>query len=136
MQMHAPPSVSELFAALGDETRLRIVNLLLAERELCVCDLQAVLASPQPTVSRHLAYLRRTGLVAARRVDQWMYYSIPATSPVRGPMKAFLKKALEVDSRLAQDIALLRAMLRKGQCAVSTSMPVQVTMPRGVRSRT
>jgi ArsR family transcriptional regulator len=64
-----------LFTALADETRLRILNLL-AEGELCVCDLMKVLGEPQSKVSRHLAYLRRTKLVSARRRGLWMHYRI------------------------------------------------------------
>ena len=62
------PSVDRIFRAFSDRTRLRILNLLSAG-ELCVCDIVRVLDLPQPKVSRHLAYLRRAGLVsAARRV--------------------------------------------------------------------
>jgi ArsR family transcriptional regulator, arsenate/arsenite/antimonite-responsive transcriptional repressor len=66
----------QLFKALADETRLRILALLLAEEELCVCDIIAALKLPQSTVSRHLAYLRKSGLVNDRRCGLWMYYSI------------------------------------------------------------
>lgn len=65
-----------LFKALADETRLRILALLLMEDELCVCDIIAALKLPQSTVSRHLAYLRKAGLVNDRRCGLWMYYSI------------------------------------------------------------
>ena len=68
-------NTSRLFKALADETRLRILSLLL-EGELCVCDLMAVLQLPQSTVSRHLAYLKNTGWVDDRREGVWMYYSI------------------------------------------------------------
>ena len=66
---------AQLFKALSDETRLRILALLTAG-ELCVCDLMAVLSLPQSTVSRHLAYLRNTGLVEDRRQGVWMYYRL------------------------------------------------------------
>lgn len=67
---------AQLFKALGDETRLRIITLLLHDRELCVCDIMAVLDLPQSTVSRHLSYLRNAGLVDDRRQGVWMYYRI------------------------------------------------------------
>ena len=67
-----------VFEALADETRLRILNLL-AEGELCVCDLMRVLKEPQSKTSRHLAYLRRSGLVESRRGGLWMYYSLSVT---------------------------------------------------------
>jgi ArsR family transcriptional regulator len=74
-------SVDRMFRAFSDRTRLRILNLL-RPGELCVCDLVRVIAAPQPTVSRHLAYLRRAGLVTARRDGLWMHYRLaPAASP-------------------------------------------------------
>lgn len=64
-----------IFTALADETRLRILNLL-SERELCVCDLIKVLNEPQSKISRHLAYLRRSGLVEGRKEGLWMHYRL------------------------------------------------------------
>ena len=69
-------TTAHIFKALGDETRLRIMALLLSEQELCVCDIMAALDLPQSTVSRHLSYLRNTGLVDDRRQGVWMYYKI------------------------------------------------------------
>lgn len=69
-------NIAQLFKALGDETRLRIMALLLEGRELCVCDIMAVLKLPQSTVSRHLSYLRHSGLVDDRRQGVWMYYRL------------------------------------------------------------
>jgi len=68
-------TTARMFKALSDETRLRILCLLL-DGELCVCDLMAVLQLPQSTVSRHLAYLKNSGWVDDRRAGVWMYYSI------------------------------------------------------------
>jgi ArsR family transcriptional regulator len=64
-----------LFKALADKTRLRILALL-GNNEVCVCHIHDSLGVPQPTVSRHLAYLRRAGLVAVRRDGVWMHYQI------------------------------------------------------------
>jgi ArsR family transcriptional regulator, arsenate/arsenite/antimonite-responsive transcriptional repressor len=64
-----------VFKALADRTRLRILALL-GKNEVCVCHLHDSLGLPQPTVSRHLAYLRRSGLVAARRDGVWMHYRV------------------------------------------------------------
>lgn len=66
------------FKALADRTRLRILALL-GNNEVCVCHIHDSLGLPQPTVSRHLAYLRRSGLVTARREGVWMHYRV-ATS--------------------------------------------------------
>jgi ArsR family transcriptional regulator, arsenate/arsenite/antimonite-responsive transcriptional repressor len=69
------------FKALADRTRLRILALL-GNNEVCVCHLHDTLGVPQPTVSRHLAYLRRTGLVSARRDGVWMHYRVsPSLAP-------------------------------------------------------
>ena len=65
----------EVFRALADPTRLRIVMLLL-HGELCVCDLTAVLDLPQSTVSRHMSRLRRSGLVSDRRSGKWVHYTL------------------------------------------------------------
>ena len=67
--------MSRMFRAFSDHTRLRILNLLSAG-EICVCDLVNVLGMSQPKVSRHLAYLRRAGLVKARRQGLWMHYQL------------------------------------------------------------
>ena len=64
-----------LFRALADRTRLRLLNLL-AAGEVCVCFFVEVLGESQPKISRHLAYLRRAGVVAARRDGKWMHYRI------------------------------------------------------------
>ena len=71
--------IEAVFAAMSDKTRLRILALLRGG-ELCVCDLVNVLQVPQPTASRHLAYLRKTGLVRTRRDGHWSYYRL---APVR-----------------------------------------------------
>lgn len=70
-------NITQLFKSLSDPTRVRIVWLLQAGEELCVCDLMEVLNLPQSTVSRHLAYLRNAGLVNDQRKGVWMYYRLP-----------------------------------------------------------
>lgn len=67
--------MEQFFQALGDNTRLRLLNLM-GEQEICVCYLVEILGSPQPKISRHLAYLRGAGIVAARRDGKWMHYRI------------------------------------------------------------
>lgn len=76
----AVKAISLLFKALGDETRLRILNLL-QEGELCVCDLTHSLCLPQSTVSRHLAILKKAGLVADRRNRTWAFYRLAGDAP-------------------------------------------------------
>ena len=71
----AQPQTKTIFRALSDRTRLRILNLLQGG-ELCVCHIVAVLDVPQPTASRHLSYLRKAGLVVARKEGLWMHYRL------------------------------------------------------------
>lgn len=64
------------FKACADQTRLRILNLLATQGEVCVGQLVEVLGTNQPKISRHLAYLKRAGLIQVRRDGLWMYYRI------------------------------------------------------------
>jgi ArsR family transcriptional regulator len=82
--------VDVMFRAFSDRTRLRILHML-AGGELCVCDIVEVLGVPQPKVSRHLAYLRRAGLVEARKEGLWSYYQL---APSRGNFHAKLLECL------------------------------------------
>src|ERR687883_1401895 len=68
-------SMERLYRALADRTRLRLLNLM-GDGEVCVCYFVEVLKMSQPKISRHLAYLRRAGVVAARREGKWMHYRI------------------------------------------------------------
>src|SRR5688500_13382861 len=81
MRTTAAIGVDRIFRAFSDRTRLRILRLL-HSRELCVCELVDMLGVPQPTASRHLAYLRRVGLVQTRKDGLWHYYRLaPAGDP-------------------------------------------------------
>jgi ArsR family transcriptional regulator, arsenate/arsenite/antimonite-responsive transcriptional repressor len=79
---------SNLLKALADPVRLRILHLLSEVDEICVCHLQEALQLAQPTVSRHLAYLRKHGLVAGRKEGLWVHYRLakPKTNLHRGIM--------------------------------------------------
>lgn len=79
-----------LFKALGDSTRLRILGLLLTG-EVCVCDIHESLEIPQPKASRHLAYLRKAGLVDTRRDGIWIHYRL---GQVRDPVLAAITEAV------------------------------------------
>ena len=80
-----------LFRALADRTRLRLLNLI-ADKEICVCYFVEILRISQPKISRHLAYLRRAGIVAARRQGRWMHYRLLA--PRDAVASAILKETL------------------------------------------
>ena len=71
----SPFNMERFFQALGDNTRLRLLNLM-GDQEICVCYFVEILAQGQPKISRHLAYLRRAGIVQARREGKWMHYRI------------------------------------------------------------
>ncbi len=100
--------LAAVFRALADETRLRILALL-RDGEVCVCHIQGGLQLPQPTISRHLAYLRKSGLVAARRDGIWMHYRLADDSSpvVRSVIEAALH-ALTHASSTAPDVARMQ----------------------------
>ena len=103
------PSADLLFRAFADPTRLRILHLL-TPGELCVCDLVDVLRVPQPKVSRHLAYLRRAGLVLARRQGFWTHYQLaPAQNSLHTKLLDCLTCCVGTLPELAADAKKLRA---------------------------
>lgn len=72
---------NELFSLLSDETRLRCLVLLQKEGEVCVCEISQIIGSIQPKISRHLALMRKSGLVSDKRRGQWVYYRINQELP-------------------------------------------------------
>jgi ArsR family transcriptional regulator len=97
----------KLFAALADQTRLRLLNLM-DGREVCVCHFAEVLGQSQPKISRHLAYLRKAGMVSARRDGKWMHYRIerPADAAAVSILESVLG-ALRNDRRMQTDLRRL-----------------------------
>jgi ArsR family transcriptional regulator len=87
-----PFAVDLLFRALADPTRLRLLNLI-ADREICVCYFVEILGISQPKISRHLAYLRRAGIAAARRQGRWMHYRL--VTPQDAVASSILKETLK-----------------------------------------
>ena len=85
-----------LFRALADRTRLRLISLM-GDDELCVCFFVEILRASQPKISRHLAYLRRAGVVAARREGKWMHYRVvepedPHAADIFREVRAWLRE--------------------------------------------
>jgi ArsR family transcriptional regulator, arsenate/arsenite/antimonite-responsive transcriptional repressor len=113
-------NIAFLFKALADRTRLRLINLM-GEDEVCVCFFVEVLKINQPKISRHLAYLKRAGVVSARRDGKWIHYRI--TEP-RDPHAARIFR--EVRTWLAGHPAMQsdRSRLQKICCA--PRLPVQL----------
>jgi ArsR family transcriptional regulator len=101
-----PLPLDLLFRALADRTRLRLLNLI-ADREICVCYFVDILKTSQPKISRHLAYLRRAGIVAARRQGRWMHYRLleprdPVASAILKETLAHLRQSPEMERDLAK----------------------------------
>lgn len=103
MRTKAAPHVDLLFRAFADRTRLRILSLLL-RGELCVCEIVDILGVPQPTASRHLAYLRRARLVESRKEGLWHYYRLaPATDTFHQKLLDCLACCFQEVPQLAKD---------------------------------
>jgi ArsR family transcriptional regulator len=105
-----------MFRAFSDRTRLRLLHLL-RNGELCVCDLVGALEVPQPKVSRHLAYLRRAGLVVARKEGLWMHYRLaPAQGKFHEKLLDCLATCFHDVPELSRDRKLPRKRSRSGIC--------------------
>jgi ArsR family transcriptional regulator, arsenate/arsenite/antimonite-responsive transcriptional repressor len=125
-------NIELFFQALGDNTRLRLLNLM-GEQEICVCYFVEILGQGQPKISRHLAYLRRAGIVEARRDGKWMHYRI-VMPPNIGAVQ-ILRQTL---AWLKEDRAMQadRARLSKACCSPAkfsalqgAPLPVHVDCP-------
>jgi len=114
--MKSPP-LEAVLRALADGTRLRMLALL-ASGEICVCHIHGALGIPQPAASRHLAYLRKSGLVESRRDGLWVHYhlAMPAAPEVAAIVRAAIA-ALNPTKRLEHDRRRLSGL---------TTTPVQV----------
>jgi ArsR family transcriptional regulator, arsenate/arsenite/antimonite-responsive transcriptional repressor len=116
MPAAAKTHVDIMFRAFADPIRLRILNLVMPG-ELCVCDLVAALELPQPTVSRHLAYLRRAGLLNVREERSWNFYELaPARTAVHSKILECLDACVREVPEMAGDLARLAAIRRSGGC--------------------
>lgn len=113
MPAKASFDIERFFQALGDKTRLRLLNLI-GDQEICVCYFVEILGQPQPKISRHLAYLRSAGLVEVRREGRWMHYRI--TMPPHLGAAQILRQTLDW---MKEDRAMLadRTRLTKACCA-------------------
>jgi ArsR family transcriptional regulator len=110
--------VEDYFKGLADINRLRIINLLL-RGELCGCDIQYVVGSSQSNVSRHLTYLKRSGLVLDRREGYRVYYRlIQDNKPEHKELIAYLRVAL-TDKIFTADTRKLKQAIRNGACTIS-----------------
>jgi ArsR family transcriptional regulator, arsenate/arsenite/antimonite-responsive transcriptional repressor len=105
-----------MFRAFSDPIRLRILHLL-RPSELCVCDLVEILKLPQPTVSRHLSYLRKAGLVKAREQRSWNFYTlVPAKTTFHKKLLDCLGTCFNDVPELGKDSARARRVRARGGC--------------------
>lgn len=103
-----------LFKACADQTRLRILNMLAEEGEVCVCHFVEVLKTNQPKVSRHLAYLKRAGLVTDRKEGLWVYYRLASPLSIQAEKVLSCLTSCCVDvPELEQDRMTLQTILRE-----------------------
>jgi ArsR family transcriptional regulator len=101
------PDLVPLFAALADRTRLRLLNLITG-REVCVCFLVQILRLGQPKISRHLAYLRKAGVVSARREGKWMHYRLERPQDVAAAaVLDAVFKSFDSDREMQSDLSRL-----------------------------
>jgi ArsR family transcriptional regulator len=115
--------LEQYFKALSDSTRLRILNLLL-QGELCVCDVQYVLDISQPNVSRHLAYLKNSGLVLDRRDGYRIFYRLSDPDhKTKRLLYDFLRRSFPQQAQLKDDTARLKEAVSAGACALSEWKP-------------
>ncbi len=126
-----------IYQCLCDQTRLRILNLL-GGGELCVCHFQRILGEPQVKVSKHLAYLRRRGLVTSRREANWMIYRLmDRPTPELKANLACLQDCVREDPRFRKDREKLRALrargeISQGDCCPAASAPKRI--PKAARA--
>jgi ArsR family transcriptional regulator, arsenate/arsenite/antimonite-responsive transcriptional repressor len=113
-------NIELLFKALADRTRLRLMNLI-GDQELCVCFFVEVLQTNQPKISRHLAYLRRAGMVAARRDGKWIHYRI-----VEPPDTHAANIFREVRTWLANDCNMQKDRAQLVRICGAPQLPVQL----------
>lgn len=113
-------SIALLFKALADQTRLRLINLI-GDDEICVCFFVEVLKTNQPKISRHLAYLKRAGVVAARREGKWMHYRLVEPDD---PHAARIFR--EVRSWLENNAAMVNDRTRLERICCAPQLPVQL----------
>ena len=108
--------IDRLCTALGDQTRLRILGLLLTG-EVCVCHIHETLRIPQSKASRHLGYLRRAGLVETRKAGLWVYYRL--ARPREGVSRQLLDAACTCLGQLATTAIDLTRLAKRTGCCVT-----------------
>jgi ArsR family transcriptional regulator, arsenate/arsenite/antimonite-responsive transcriptional repressor len=131
----AASRVDTMFRAFSDRTRLRILYLLQAG-ECCVGNVVDILQIEQPSASRHLAYLRKAGLVAVRRAAQWSYYSLaPAREPFHQKLLECLACCFNEVPALRADQARAKRVREAGGCCPGEEQPRPAKAKKGKAAR-
>ncbi|TAH24841.1 MAG: ArsR family transcriptional regulator [Cytophagales bacterium] len=105
----------ELFNALNDEARIRIMNLIFHHQEMCISDLELILDFTQTKTSRHLGFLKNAGILKSKKVDQWVYYFLnPTFIDFVTQIMAFLEK----DPTLLNDLKEYNALYSNNELAI------------------
>jgi ArsR family transcriptional regulator, arsenate/arsenite/antimonite-responsive transcriptional repressor len=121
---------ARLFKSLADETRLKILWLLMGQEELCVCDIMGVLGITQSKASRHLRYLFNAGLVTDRREGLWMYYRISVAFGSReGKQLQVLREMLAAQPAAQALSEQMQQWLREKSCRTRGTERVGVELP-------
>lgn len=107
--------IDEILKALSEETRLRIINMLYFESELCVCDIVNVLRTTQTKISRHLSYLKNSGLVKDRKHAQWSFYMLNADAKYKFIQEIVAEELSEQEPYIS-DLINLKKWLEKKDC--------------------
>lgn len=122
MKKEKPFDIELFFSALADKTRLRLLNLI-GDDEVCVCFFVEVIGTNQPKISRHLAYLKRAGLVKMRKDWKWSHYSITEPeNPYAAEVFRKVREWIRDDKEMIQD----RKEMVKICCAPASQQPVSI----------
>ncbi len=108
--------LSSILSILGDETRLRILNLL-SKQEVCVCLIEEALGITQPNASKHLRRLRYSGIISCRRISQWCFYSI--SESFKNDYKElllFLTRQWSSNKQCIEDTQKLESLIETNDC--------------------
>lgn len=131
----APFNMERFFQALGDNTRLRLLNLM-EDQEICVCYFVEILEQSQPKISRHLAYLRNAGIVEARRDGKWMHYRIitPPNIGAAQVLRQTLAWLKEERSMQADRARLTKACCRPAKFSALQGAPLPLPVDSPIAS--
>lgn len=131
MSKNGPFDIELFFAALADRTRLRLINLM-GDEEVCVCYFAEVIDTNQPKISRHLAYLKRAGLVSVRRDWKWAHYRVtPPADEYAAKVLRDVQEWLKTDPEMQRDRRAMVSMC----CAPVQQQPVAIQgapRPKGI----